>query len=228
MHGTVSEKSVDGYAAKIKASWQKAVESILETGRVLMEAKAELPHGEFGKMIKDKLPFGVRTAEMLMNIAEHAVLSNAKFVSHLPPSWGTLHELAQLPEATLLAAIEDGEVNPDMDRADAVRLRNEDEKRRRDDWSRHNRDEGEDVSRLVASLVNKIAEVLDPLREDIEKVKDEGPAARAVVTDALRQHGNEVARWISDLAPSNKEEKVSRFRRQSQRHQHDRAPVAAR
>jgi hypothetical protein len=49
----VISPAADAFAAKITASWQKAVESILETGRLLIEAKEgpnKLPHGEFGKM----------------------------------------------------------------------------------------------------------------------------------------------------------------------------------
>ena len=116
---------VDKYIAEITASWQKAVSSILETGRLLIQAKAELPHGKFGTMIEEKLPFGARTAQMLMVIAGHPVLSNAKCISHLPPHWATLHELAQLPEPRLLALIEDGTVHPELEHAEAAALRNE-------------------------------------------------------------------------------------------------------
>src|SRR5216684_7762077 len=97
----LSNPAVDHFAKKIQTAWQKAVSSILETGRLLIQAKQELAYGEFLLMIEERLPFGARTAQMLMRIAEHPVLSNTKFISHLPPSWGTLHRLTQLPEKAL-------------------------------------------------------------------------------------------------------------------------------
>jgi hypothetical protein len=116
MHGrTLPEKSADAYAAKIAATWQKAVASILETSRLLIEAKDELPHGKFGEMIK-KLPFGERTAEMLMTIAKHSVISNPKHVSHLPPSWGTLHRLTALPDEALEDMLASGIIHADIQR----------------------------------------------------------------------------------------------------------------
>ena len=42
-------------------------------------------------------PFRQRIAEMLIAIVEHSILSNPKFVSNLPPSWGTLYEMTRTP-----------------------------------------------------------------------------------------------------------------------------------
>src|SRR5690349_19379128 len=69
------------YAKRITAAWLKSVESILETGRLLVEAKAALDHGQWLKMFsgmfeRGNVPFGVRTAQMLMAIAEHPVIGN--------------------------------------------------------------------------------------------------------------------------------------------------------
>jgi hypothetical protein len=35
--------------------------------------------------------------DIIANIAEHPGITNAKHVSLLPPSWGTLHALTKLP-----------------------------------------------------------------------------------------------------------------------------------
>jgi hypothetical protein len=106
----------------ISASWQNAAESIIETGRRLNKAKDELAHGGFTKMINERLPFGPRTAQMLMTVAKHPVLANPNHGSHLPPSWRTLSELATLPPKTVLARIEDGTITPKMERKDVARL----------------------------------------------------------------------------------------------------------
>jgi hypothetical protein len=82
---------------KITATWRKSVESIIETGRLLVEAKASLAYGQFGDLI-EKLPFSHRTAQCLMRIAEHRMLVNPHTCAELPASWRALAELARIPE----------------------------------------------------------------------------------------------------------------------------------
>ena len=41
----------------------------------------------------------------------------------LPPHWGTLYELALIPDKTLLARIEDGTIKPDIERKAAAGLK---------------------------------------------------------------------------------------------------------
>jgi len=112
----------DQWATAIRTRWSGAVESFLETGRLLNDAKEKLPHGDFEAMVETDLPFGPRTARMLMAIARNPVLSNRKHASVLPPSWDTLYRLSRLSEDRLLAAIESGEVTPETERRAAIRL----------------------------------------------------------------------------------------------------------
>ena len=131
MHGT-RKTSADKHPAsyfveRITKLWNQQVETILETGRLLREAKGELdspglPHGEFGVMVAKQLPFGARTAQMLMTIARHPILSNAKYVSHLPPCWGTLYDLASIPDCELIDLIETNQIHPGMERADVKKF----------------------------------------------------------------------------------------------------------
>lgn len=110
------------WARDITAAWQSTVESILECGHLLSDAKASLLHGEFGAMIKRDLPFGPRTARRLMAIAGNPVLSNRTHVSVLPSSWGTLAELAKLPVQTLQTMIDHKQVRPEMQRAEVTQF----------------------------------------------------------------------------------------------------------
>jgi hypothetical protein len=112
-------KDWHGYATKIAAAWQKTTEAIIETGRLLNEAKAEVEHGDWLKLV-EALPFGARTAQMLMAIAANPVLSNPNHGSHLPPSWRTLYELTKLDDQVLLAKIEDHSIHPDIERKDVA------------------------------------------------------------------------------------------------------------
>jgi hypothetical protein len=106
------------YLVEIKAAWQASVEGIIRAGALLVEAKATLAaHGEWLMLCK-KLPFSDDTAQRLMAIARHQVISNTEHVRFLPPSWGTLYELTRLPEPVLLAKIEDHTIKADMQRKD--------------------------------------------------------------------------------------------------------------
>jgi Protein of unknown function (DUF3102) len=107
----------DRITATFTATLQKTVEGFIATGALLIEAKAKVDHGDWLKLT-ERLPFSVRTAQMLMAIAENPVLSNTKHASHLPPHWYTLHLLTKLPEPVLLDKIEDHTINPEMERGD--------------------------------------------------------------------------------------------------------------
>jgi len=112
----------DAWACQIRARWNMAVSDIIATGQLLIDAKAELPHGEFEAMVVEDLGWSPRTAQRLMAVATHPVLANATHVSLLPAAWGTLAELARLEPEVLTAAIERGDVRPDMKRAEVARL----------------------------------------------------------------------------------------------------------
>jgi transposase len=112
------------HADRINAAWGKQVESILEIGRYLIEAKEELSKDAFEAMCQSKLSFNGSTARRLIVIGNKSV-----FCAHvhktpipLPASWGTLYELSKLDDATLRAKIADGTVHPNLERTDAVRM----------------------------------------------------------------------------------------------------------
>jgi Protein of unknown function (DUF3102) len=109
------------WAARISAAWQQSVTSIIETGRLLTEAKTALDHGEWLPMVESDLPFQRNTAQRLMKIAADSRLANRAHVPLLPPSWGTLYELTKLDDATFDQKLRDGSINPDMQRKDVAR-----------------------------------------------------------------------------------------------------------
>jgi hypothetical protein len=105
-------RSRQEWAAVICADWRKSIDSIIQTGRDLAAAKAELPHGEFSQMVREDLPFVERTAESLMRVAVHPVIANPQSTSGLPVSWAVLSELSRLKEADFRDALGDGLVKP--------------------------------------------------------------------------------------------------------------------
>ena len=113
-----SEWTPEQAAAYVVEPWQKAVASIVETGRRLIEARRRVGHGNWLPTV-DHLPFGESTALKLMTIARHPDLSNPEHVTDLPASWGTLATLAQLPAGEIPKRIEAREITPELDRATA-------------------------------------------------------------------------------------------------------------
>src|SRR5258708_7915407 len=103
------------WSDRICAAWQKAVASIIETGQLLLNAKAA---GQNEAELK--LPFSPQTARKLMAIARHPVI--CAHVRNLPASWGTLYELTKLPAETLEAKIKDGTITPALERKDVARI----------------------------------------------------------------------------------------------------------
>lgn len=112
------------WAAAINAAWRSCVDGIIETSRLLNEARCDpdLPHGEFIGMVERDLPFGVSTADKLMKIYRNHVLINSEHVPNLPPNWGTLAQLARIDCPLLERWIADGLVHPEMERSEVAAL----------------------------------------------------------------------------------------------------------
>jgi hypothetical protein len=119
-----STELIASYKIRIKAAWQKSVESIIEVGILLEEAKHSVDYGEWGEMFKgdDRLPFSHQAACYLMCIARNSVLANLKHALNLPASWYSLLILSRIPEQRLEELIADGSVNASLQRGDAEKL----------------------------------------------------------------------------------------------------------
>jgi N6-adenosine-specific RNA methylase IME4 len=151
------------WAQEISISWEKSVQSIIETGRTLQRAKDALKHGQFGKMIQSDLPFEQRTAQMLMRISQNPVISNAKNISLLPPNWTALYEMTNLSQPDLTSALKKGELGPETRLSDLkqyrthLRLRNNEKGRasRANPTSRPRRAKTTDASAELEGLTGR-------------------------------------------------------------------------
>lgn len=101
------------------------VNVIISLGKTLLAAKDELGHGNFKAMVERKTRFKLRTAELYMQIASNAFLSNPQHVATLPPYVSTLGVLASWKPAALEVAVTKGDVTPELDRAKANELSKE-------------------------------------------------------------------------------------------------------
>ena len=106
-------EGVEEYRLKICAAWQKSVYSILETARLLREAKRMLTASEF-RELKFKLPFSKGTISKLDGIAGDERIH--RMADRLPPHWTIIADLQRLPDATLKNADEAGIITPKLQR----------------------------------------------------------------------------------------------------------------
>jgi hypothetical protein len=129
-----NQRKLSIFTARFRNALKKSVEGIIEAGRVLIEAKSELEHGEFSEWVVRELRFGarkdgsresdLRKADMLMFLARNEIISNSCHWHDFPPSPRTLWELTQIrPKQRLLELIADGTINAGMTREEAVALR---------------------------------------------------------------------------------------------------------
>jgi hypothetical protein len=116
------------WSDRINARWDAAaggaIKGFIETGILLEQAHANLGDTEYDDMLEKRLRFGIRTAEKLRALAKHDEWL-ATHVSLLPPHWSTLYDVTRLPLEVRDNLIKDGTINPDMERKDVPKPRQE-------------------------------------------------------------------------------------------------------
>ena len=120
---TIPAREGMDWIGRITTAWRSSTVGIIETGRLLVEAKAALAHGEFEKMVDADLPFSASTARRLMTIANDHRIANRAHAHVLPPSWMTLYELTKVPDDVFEAKVADGTINPGMPRKAVPHIR---------------------------------------------------------------------------------------------------------
>jgi hypothetical protein len=103
----------------IEVEWRNSVAGIIRTGDLLEQAEDELDRDEFRTL---KLPFSIRTAEMLRRIARRRFISDPANHGSLPPCWRTLYELTKASDDALEVARRDGRLHPDLQRKDVYAI----------------------------------------------------------------------------------------------------------
>ena len=107
---------VHTWAQRITAAWRQGFDSVMLAGVLLMEAKKQLPHGDFLAMVETELPFGRRVAQKLMVIAADERIAKASKLTHLPQEWTTLYELTRLDNEQFEAAFDSGAISAEAGR----------------------------------------------------------------------------------------------------------------
>lgn len=100
------------YTAEIRGYLHRSVEAVVQAGMALVDAKAELARGSWTPLLAE-IGINPRTAQVLMQVAQHPVLSNPQMSALLPSSWSTMAELVRAEPDTLQGWIDDGSLTPE-------------------------------------------------------------------------------------------------------------------
>lgn len=111
-------RDMSAWSARIRQAWRSSLAGIIDAGQLLIDAKAALPHGQFGHMLASELPFSGSTARRLMAIARDRRIVERAHVHDLPPHWGTLYELTKLDDETFDRRLADGSIYAEMERGE--------------------------------------------------------------------------------------------------------------
>ena len=78
----IANANIEQITTQIITYKQVAATSMLEIGRLLIQAKEQLPHGEWGSWLRDRVEFSERSANNFMRVAREYA-SNPQLVADL-------------------------------------------------------------------------------------------------------------------------------------------------
>lgn len=81
--------------------WKNSVESIIATAQHFRERKKVLPLAKFTAEVQLQYGLSITSANKLIRLAKHPIISNPQNFSKLPPRWALLYEFSFLDENKL-------------------------------------------------------------------------------------------------------------------------------
>ena len=96
--------SLDEFTVAIRASWNKAIESVIETAQIVKRAEDQLDHkqlSELKRRLNQQRIMSTPTFSKLAKIASNPVLTAPENLPRLPHSYATLYELTQYDGAVV-------------------------------------------------------------------------------------------------------------------------------
>lgn len=161
---------VEQFQFGIVASWRKVASSIMETGRLLLQAEEQLDRAGFSTIRKHLVENGIMSETViskLLKIARNSVLSAPDNVPLLPGSYATLYVLAGKDPVEVQSALAEGKITP------LTQLK--------------------DVTDLFPSTTNKVQKVADAtgivvtVQSDLSNVPADTISAFKAAIDALKE-----------------------------------------
>ncbi|WP_376956436.1 hypothetical protein ABNQ39_00295 (plasmid) [Azospirillum sp. A26] len=109
----------EDFETAIRRLWTEARDRWVAIGELLMAWRGTAPHGEFMRMVDERMPFKHPTANKLMALAT-AAERDPEFVQLLPPEYTVAYEILTLSDTERAAAADAGLIRPDVKRAELV------------------------------------------------------------------------------------------------------------
>lgn len=106
--------SLDEFAIAIRGSWNKAIESVIETAQMVKRAEDQLDRkqlSELKRYLEQERVMSGPTFSKLAKIASSPVLTAPENLPRLPHSYATLYELSQHESNIIQKALEDGTIH---------------------------------------------------------------------------------------------------------------------
>ncbi len=165
----LTEFNIEKTTAEILILKDQTAQNIIEIGKRLIEVKENLPHGEFGNYLKEKVEFSRQTANRFMSVATQ--FSNSSAMSNLGST--KLFLLAGLDEEDRQELIQENNVEDMTTREleQAVREKKEITKQLKieQEYSNELQESIKEKENQIRTLQNEIEKIQIPEKEIIEK-----------------------------------------------------------
>lgn len=96
---------------EIKASWQKSIDSLIETAQLIFEYSLSKEWKNIQRELAVRNIMNQSVVSMMLSIANSPVLTNPENRDKLPLSYNSLYHLSLLEEKEVETRIKDGEIN---------------------------------------------------------------------------------------------------------------------
>lgn len=165
----LTEFNIEKTTAEILILKDQTAQNIIEIGKRLIEVKENLPHGEFGNYLKEKVEFSRQTANRFMSVATQ--FSNSSAMSNLGST--KLFLLAGLDEEDRQELIQENNVEDMTTREleQAVKEKKEITKQLKieQEYSNELQESIKEKENQIRTLQNEIEKIQIPEKEIIEK-----------------------------------------------------------
>lgn len=165
----LTEFNIEKTTAEILILKDQTAQNIIEIGKRLIEVKENLPHGEFGNYLKEKVEFSRQTANRFMSVATQ--FSNSSAMSNLGST--KLFLLAGLDEEDRQELIQENNVEDMTTREleQAVKEKKEITKQLKieQEYSNELQESIKEKERQIRTLQNEIEKIQIPEKEIVEK-----------------------------------------------------------
>lgn len=230
----MDQRPIEVITAEIRFYKDQAARNLIEIGRRLNEAKAQLNHGDWLPWLNDKVEFSERTAQNLMRIARE--YTNTQLVSDLGLQKAILmigmgteeereafvsqpHELPSGVEK-MVADMTAKELQQVMDELEAVKKKHAEEIQQMTLQIAALEENAEEEGRMQADAVAELREKLDNAKKKaierekrVQELKKELEAARAEVQAPAEPDETMLAKLRKDIAKEEAEKLAQKLKK---------------